>query len=138
MGVFKDSDQFYACVGGMLLKIKHDPELYKHVADAGLVARFRCSDPDAVIVIDTRKGVNEIRFGDQGPAPDIELSMSADAAHRLWLGELNILAETLAGRIAYRGPLKKMMELIPLMKPAMKLYPQHLREIGFLQNESEK
>ncbi len=138
MSVFKDSDQFYACVGGLLQKIKQNPELYKLAADADMVARFRCVDPDAVISIDTRKGVNEIRFGEEGPAPDIELSMPADMAHQFWMGELNVLAETLAGRIAYRGPLKKMIALIPLLKPAMKLYPQHLRDIGFLQDESEK
>ena len=138
MGVFKDSDQFYACVGGLLEKIKQVPELYQLAADADMVARFRCADPDAVISIDTRKGVNEIRLGEEGPAPDIELSMPADIAHRFWMGELNVLAETLAGRIAYRGPLKKMMRLIPLLKPAMKLYPQHLRDIGFIPNKSEK
>ena len=131
MSVFKDAEQFYECVGGLLLKIKDDPEIYNAAADTGLVFQFRCTDLDAAIAIDTREGVNEVLFGDAAPAADIELSMPSELAHRFWLGELNVLRETLAGRIAYRGPLKKLMSLIPVLKPAMKKYPEHLRSVGF-------
>ncbi|MAF09888.1 sterol carrier protein [Candidatus Poribacteria bacterium] len=131
MGVFESEAEFYKCIGGLLERVKHDPALYKSIADSGMVARFRYLEPDAVVTIDARKGVNEILFGDSETPADIEMSMKADVAHRFWMGKVNVIAEVMAGRVSYRGPLSKLTRLLPLLKPAIRLYPDHLRSIGY-------
>jgi hypothetical protein len=131
MAVFESETDFYNCVGGLLQRMKDDPALFKSVADSGMVARFRYLEPDAVVTIDARKGVNEILFGESDVPADIEMSMHADVAHRFWMGKVNILAEVMAGRVSFRGPLSKLSRLLPLLKPAIKQYPDHLRSIGY-------
>lgn len=130
MAVFESEADFYECIGGLLKRLKDDEKLYASFADSGMVARFRYLEPDAVVTIDARKGVNEIRFGESDVPADIEMSMHADLAHRFWMGKVNIIAEVMAGRVSCRGPLSKLSRLLPLLKPAIKMYPDHLRSIG--------
>ena len=130
MAIFRDVDEFYACVGGLLDKIKDDPALNGELADSGAVIRFRYVEPSAVITLDGREGVNAIFYGESELPAHVEMRMTADFAHHFWMGELNIVAEVLKGNIAYRGSLSSLKRLLPLIKPAMERYPEHLREIG--------
>ena len=130
MALFKSSEEFYAAIGGLLERVREDRELYEALADSGLVFRFRHFDPEATITLDGRPGVNAIRYGEDDVPASGELQMSCDKAHAFWMGRLNIVAEVLSGRIAYRGSLSKLQRLLPLVKPARRHYPGHLRAIG--------
>ena len=131
VSLFRDDREVYACIGGLLRKVCDDSAFYDELADSGLVMRVRCVDPDAVITIDARAGVNEIRYGTyDDDVADVELRMTADVAHRVWLGQADIFTELMRGNIDIRGPLDKLARVRPLIKPARGFYPDHLREIG--------
>ncbi len=130
MSLFRDDQEVYACIGGLLQKVRDESAFYDELADSGLVLCVRCVDPDAAITIDARVGVNEIRYGVHEDVADIELRMTADVAHRVWLGEADIFTELMRGNIDVRGPLDKLARVRPLIKPARGYYPDHLRAIG--------
>ena len=131
MGVYPDAQAFYTCVGGLLERVRGTVAIAQSFENSNLVVRFRCVEPDAVVTVDTRPDVNAIRYGDDDIPADIELTMRADVAHRFWLGTANPVAEVMAGRIAYRGSLSKLTSVLPLLRSARELYPEHLRATGY-------
>jgi predicted nucleotidyltransferase len=54
--------------------------------------------------------------------------MSGDVAHYFWMGEINVMQAITKQQIVASGPLGKIMKLVPLIKAAIKLYPQHYEQ----------
>ena len=131
MSLFRDDKEVYACIGGLLEKVREEPSMAEELASAGMVMRVNCREPDAVITLDARDGAGKVEYGPSDAPADVELTMNADVAHRLWLGELDVVSEVLRGRIGCRGPLPTLSHLRRVLKPARLLYPEHLRDIGY-------
>jgi putative sterol carrier protein len=58
------------------------------------------------------------------------MSMAADTAHRFWLGKVNVTVALARGQIKAKGPVAKILKLVPLMKPVFPRYEQMLEEAG--------
>jgi hypothetical protein len=48
--------------------------------------------------------------------------MEADTAHRFWLGKINITVALARGQIKAKGPVAKILKLVPLVKPVFPRY----------------
>jgi hypothetical protein len=131
LAIFESSAQVYQYIGGLFYKLKEDSEVSSQVKATNLVIRFSYFEPDAKITIDARSGREEIIYGNCDLIPDVELTMSSDIAHEFWLGRLNVMAAITKRQIIPSGSLSKIMKLIPIIKLAIKIYPQHLKEIGY-------
>ncbi|GIX08213.1 MAG: hypothetical protein KatS3mg115_2616 [Candidatus Poribacteria bacterium] len=124
-------EDVYRHMGTLLLQLAQEPEVRKVLADSGLVFRFRLIEPEAVITVDARPGVNAVRFGEESdPPPTGELRCKTTTAHRIWLGRANVMGEIMKGRIDYRGPLSQLQRLLPLLRAVVQRYPEHLRALG--------
>lgn len=133
MSTFTSSDQVYECIGGLFYKLKEDSEVSSQVKATNLVIRFSCFEPEAKITIDARPGREEIIYGNCDLIPDVELTMSSDMAHEFWLGRVNVMTAITKRQIIPSGSLSKIMKLIPIIKSAVKIYPQYLKELGYEQ-----
>ena len=58
------------------------------------------------------------------------MQMDADTAHRLWLGEVNATVALARGTIRARGPLQKILKVLPLVKPVHWRYRAQLEAAG--------
>jgi hypothetical protein len=136
MGVFKDSNQFYATVGELMDRAKMDPKVGAKIAKSGIILQFRYSDPEAVTTINARaKPTQPGAFVDviHGPTdlkPDIEMSMAADVAHAFWHGRVNLVEALAKKRILLKGNQLKVLSLLPAVQSLYAVYPQLLREKG--------
>ncbi len=54
MSVFRDSQQFYECVGELMDRAKKDPIVGPKIAKSGIVIQFRYTEPEAVTTINAR------------------------------------------------------------------------------------
>ena len=54
MGVFRDSNHFYECVGALMDIAKKDPDVGVKIAKSGIVIQFRYSDPEAVTTVNAK------------------------------------------------------------------------------------
>ncbi len=133
MAVFKDPSEVYQCIGGLFRKALADP-LSQKVADSKISVRFNYSDPDSSITVDAKNPPPgqpyAIYEGDNPIKPDVVMTMKADVAHQFWLGKVNLVAALAKGQMKAVGPIQSIIKLIPVIKPAFELYPQHLKEIG--------
>jgi putative sterol carrier protein len=73
-----------------------------------------------------------VKSGDAAKAEDVEVDMfmSADDAHKFWLGELNIPMSLARRRVKVEGPIGKLLKMLPALQPAFAKYRTYLEERG--------
>ncbi|WP_235624360.1 hypothetical protein, partial [Mycobacteroides abscessus] len=59
---------------------------------------------------------------DSGVTPNVELFMSADTGNRFWLGKVNLTMAMAKGTVRAKGPVTKLIKLIPQAK---NLFPEY-------------
>ena len=137
MGVFRDADHFYECVGELMDRAKKDPKVGPKIAKAGIVIQFKYSDPDAMTTVNAKdKPTQPDAYVDviHGPCslkPQVSMSMNADVAHAFWHGKVNLIAALSRKQIVAQGPIPKILKLLPAVEPLYKAYPALLREKGY-------
>ena len=131
MGCFKDENDVYAFIGRLFQELAIDSELAPKFKRADTTVQYQMSDPDAQITVDMRPD-REIQV-DLGPSaldPEVVMKLSADTAHGFWLGKVNITSALARGQVKARGPVAKILRLVPLVKPSFPRYEQILRDAG--------
>lgn len=128
MGIFRDTEHFYQVLEPFFNKLKDDPEIGPKVLASGLVIQFIYTDPDARLTIDCPN--NAVIAGDTDATPDVEMSMTADIAHRFWLGKVNLMVALTKREMTAKGPVAKIMKLLPIIKNSYDMYKEYLKEIG--------
>lgn len=137
MTVFKDAEQFYETVGELMERAKKDPKVGPKIAKSKLVLQFRYTDPKAITTINakgkpTQPGAFvDIIQGDCDLKPDVTMSMKADVAHAFWHGKVNLMAALSKKEIVAKGPIPKILKLLPAIKPLYDAYPILLVEKGY-------
>lgn len=128
MGFFKDTEEFYAILGPFFNRLKDDPVIGPKVLESGLVIQFKYREPDAVLTIDAPNQL--IIEGPTDQKPDVEMSMTADTAHRFWLGKVNLMVALTKKDMVAKGPVPKIMKMLPIIRGAYAMYKDYLKEIG--------
>lgn len=128
---FKDEQELYEIIGGLFREVGRDPVLGPRFRRANTVVQYQYRDPDAQITLRMRE--DEPPVVDCGPTalePEVVMSMEADVAHRFWLGEVNVTVALARGQIRAKGPVAKILKLLPLTKPIFPLYRARLERAG--------
>jgi putative sterol carrier protein len=131
MGRFKDEDDVYRFIGRLYQEMAVDPELAPRFQKANTTVQYRLRDPDARITVNLHPGEEmQVDLGQSEMEPEVIMSMDADTAHRFWLGKVNVTAALARGQIKAKGPVAKILKLVPLVKPVFPRYEQMLRDAG--------
>src|SRR4026209_1031379 len=62
--------------------------------------------------------------------PEVIMTMEADTAHNFWLGKINVTVALARGQIKAKGPVAKILKLVPLVKPVFPRYRKMLEDAG--------
>jgi putative sterol carrier protein len=62
--------------------------------------------------------------------PEVVMTMDADTAHRFWLGKVNVTVALARGQMKAKGPVAKILKLVPLTKPIFPRYHKQLEDQG--------
>ncbi len=136
MPTFRDTEHLYQILGGLFDKLKCDPQIGPQLRATNMTMRFNYKNPDAAIWVDAASdpatpGAHvEWRRDDGGAKPDVEMWMTADVAHRFWLGKVSLLVALMKRDIVAKGPIPKIMKVLPVLTPAYAMYQEFLRERG--------
>lgn len=133
MPYFENSEKLQEILGGFFKLLTTDPNIAPKLKASNLVIRFSYADPNLTITVDCTKDPIQILFNDTTLTPQVEMSMKADVAHRFWFGKVNLLAALTRREMVAKGPIPKVLKLLPVIKPAYDLYPKYLQEKGFTQ-----
>ena len=131
MALFKDSQEVYDTLGRLFVDIASDEELAPKFRKADTIVRYDYSEPDSAITVRLQEGQpGDVDFGESEMEPEVTMTMEADTAHRFWLGQVNVTVALARGEIKAKGPVAKILKLVPLAKPVFPRYKAQLEEQG--------
>lgn len=131
MGYFKDDQDVYRFIGRLFEELVADPELGPRFQKANTTVQYQMRDPESQITVDMRLGrPMRVDLGSTDLDPEVTMTLEADTAHRFWLGQVNVTVALARGQIKARGPVAKILKLVPLVKPVFPRYEQMLRDAG--------
>ena len=129
MAVFKDEQEVYQYIGRLFQELTDDPELSPKFRRADTIVQYRYSNPDSQITVKMKEGEEgQVDLGPSDLEPEIVMMMEADTAHKFWLGKVNVTMAMAKGQIKAKGPVAKILKLVPLVKPVFPRYEQMLEE----------
>lgn len=123
LSYFSDAQEVYDTMGKLFRQLAEDEELAPRFRKANTILQYRYSDPDSTITLRLQENQpGDVDFGETEMVPEVEMSMDADTAHRFWLGKVNVTVALARGQIKAKGPVAKILKLVPLTKP---VYPRY-------------
>ena len=129
MPVFKDDQEVYQYIGRLFQELTDDPELSPKFRRADTIVQYRYSNPDSQITVKMKEGEDgQVDFGESALDPEIVMTMEADTAHKFWLGNVNVTMALAKGQMKAKGPVAKILKLVPLVKPVFPRYKAMLEE----------
>lgn len=130
MPTFENSDKLKQVLGGFFEYLLAQPEMASKLLSSKMVLKFNYTEPPLAITIDLTGAQGVITFNDETKKPEVEMNMKADVAHRFWFGKVNLVIALARREMVAKGPIPKILKLLPVIKPAYALYPKYLQEKG--------
>ena len=131
MPYFKDADEVYAYIGKLFQDLANDEELAPKFRKANTIVQYQYRNPQSQITVNLLEGQEgRVDCGETDMEPEVVMSMEADTAHRFWLGKVNVTVALARGQMKAKGPVAKILKLVPLVKPVFPRYQQMLQEAG--------
>jgi hypothetical protein len=121
MSTFSDAAEVYKYVGGVFRIAADHPEIGPRMRAANITMQVNYSDPAASLTIRFQEPMEVIDDGQDDNA-DVRLSMPADIAHKYWRGEYNLAVGLAKGQVKAKGPVNKILKLVPITKPLFPIY----------------
>jgi SCP-2 sterol transfer family len=131
LAYFKDADEVYAYIGRLFEEVSGDEALAPKFRKANTIVQYRYREPEARITVRLLEGQDgRVDCGETDMEPEVVMTMDADTAHRFWLGEVNVTIAMARGQMKAKGPVAKILKLVPLVKPVFPRYRKMLAEAG--------
>jgi putative sterol carrier protein len=128
---FKDAHEVYAYIGKLFEQLADDEELAPKFRKADTIVQYQYREPESQITVNLIEGEDgRVDCGDTGMEPEVVMTMDADTAHRFWLGKVNVTVALARGQMKAKGPVAKILKLVPLVKPVFPRYRAMLEEAG--------
>jgi len=129
MAVFESTEKMYEVLGALFKKLMADPEMGVRYKESKIIICFNITEPSGQIWL-TDKG--EVICGKADLKATIEMDLNGDSCHLFWLKELSLPIALAKGKIKARGPMPKVLKLLPMLKPAYEAYPGIAKAHGIL------
>jgi putative sterol carrier protein len=128
---FNDADEVYATIGKLFQDLAEDEELAPKFAKANTIIQYQYREPESQITVKLIEGEDgQVDLGETTMEPEVVMTMAADTAHRFWLGKVNVTVALARGQMKAKGPVAKILKLVPLTKPIFPRYRKLLEDSG--------
>jgi hypothetical protein len=130
VATFANAQQVYDTIGAFLEQITKDEDLRPKFVAADTSFHVIYSDPDCDMFVDCTIDPPVVTMAPGEVKSEIELAMAADDGHEFWLGNLNMALALAKNKVKVKGPISKIMKLLPAMRPAFPKYKAFIAERG--------
>ena len=129
MAYFRDEAEVYEFIGKLFEDLAHDDELGPKFRRADTIVQYQYRNPESQITVNLLEGDDgQVDCGETTMEPEVIMSMEADTAHKFWLGKVNVTVALARGQMKAKGPVAKILKLVPLTKPIFPRYRAMLEE----------
>jgi hypothetical protein len=138
MPYFKDAQECDDILGGFFRKMSEDlagkdpvlVEIQSKLAGIDFIVKFVWSEPELALTLDFTQDPFKVYINDVSVNPTATFTLSADTGHKFWHGQVNLAKALTTKTIVARGPLSKILKLLPVITPLYERYPAYLKQIG--------
>ena len=131
MPYFKDEQEVYQYIGQLFLDLAEDDELWPKFQRANTIVQYQFRNPESQLTVRMQEGADpQVDLGSTEMDPEVLMTMEADTAHKFWLGKVNVTVALARGQMKAKGPVAKILKLVPLVKPVFPRYKQMLADAG--------
>ena len=130
MPVFKDTDHMYEILGQLFNKLLEDETVSKRFNDDDINVQFVINDPDGEIWLLHGDDKPSLSLGKTDAEGDIIMWLAGDDCHAFWLQKLKLPVALAKRKVKAKGPMGKILGLLPLLKPAYEAYPKICEDNG--------
>ena len=131
MPVFESKEKMQAVLGELFINLMDDPVVGPKFTKANVVIKYNISDPDGTLwLIPGVDPEKRVILGSTDAKADVEMTLSGDTCHKFWLKHISMPAALAKGLVKTKGPMPKVLKLLPLLKPAYDMYPEHAKAHG--------
>ena len=131
MAYFTSEQEVYDTLGKLFVDMVDDDELFGKFRKSNTIVQYRFHDPDSQITVRMKEDEEpKVDLGATDLQPEVTMTMDADTAHRFWLGQVNVTVALARGQIKAKGPVAKVLRLVPLARPVFPRYAAQLKEQG--------
>src|SRR3954454_8654675 len=114
MAHFETDAEVYDQLGGILNNLVYNSARREQLRQADAVVQFAFRQPDATVTLDVRANKTpRIDLGDTKLRADVVLAMDADTGRALLTGELSPTVALARGDVRTKGPVSKVLRLVP-------------------------
>lgn len=131
MPTFESPEKLQEVLGGFFHHLATHAEIRRKLLESKIIVKFNYREPELSITIDCSGAEPVITYNDAEKKAEVEMMMKADVAHRFWMGEVNLVIALARREVVAKGPIPKILKLLPVIKPAYQIYPKYLQEKGF-------
>ena len=132
MPYFKDAEEVYAFIGRLFQELADDDELAPKFQKANTIVQYQYREPESQITVKLLEGEDGAGGSAGRPTmePEVVMTMEADTAHKFWLGKVNVTVALARGQMKAKGPVAKILKLVPLIEAGVPALPGDPRGVG--------
>lgn len=127
MAFFADKDEVYKYVGGIFEEAAEHPDIGPKFKAADVTMCVHYTDPDCDMTVRMTDPMT-VEPDTDDPDADVHLYMTCDIADQYWRGEYNLPVGLAKGKVKAKGPVNKILKLVPLTKPLFPIYKERIAE----------
>jgi putative sterol carrier protein len=128
MAFFENADEVYKYIGGVFRAAAEHPEVGPKMAAADITLQVYYSDPESTVTVRFHEPKLTVEDGGDDSSADVKLFMPADTADKYWRGEYNLAVGLAKGQVKAKGPVNKILKLVPLTKALFPMYKDLVSE----------
>ena len=127
MAVFKDTQHMYEILGELWKHVIKETEFGAKLKEYEITYKFVISDPNGYLFVSHDK----VLTGDEANQDAvITMELSGQTIHNFWLKKVNLPVALATRRIKSKGPIPKVLKILPYLKPVYELYPSYCEKYG--------
>jgi hypothetical protein len=128
---FTDPDRAREFALGYFERLRADPDIRKTWLGLRALIQVRITRPDIAVYVDTRNGETmNVTPGIAPEPPALTLTLSADAFHRIYGGEMNVFLAFATRQIKTQGNVALIMKTTWTLPQAIRIYRRYGAELS--------
>jgi putative sterol carrier protein len=125
MAVFETVEQVEQIQGRFLRELMAEPEVWGKLSSSNMCFVMHYSEPTCDVFIDCRGEAATVAVSPDRHEADIELTLTADIGHEMWLGKVNLVTAMASRKIKTKGNVARFAGMVPLMTIGMPRYRKY-------------
>ncbi len=127
MSVYKDTEHMYEILGDLWNYVIRETEFGPKLKEYDITYKFAVNDPNGYIFV----AHDDVIIGnDANKDAVITMELSGDTIHKFWLNQVNLPVALATRQIKSKGPIPKVLKILPYLKPVYELYPKYCEKYG--------